>query len=139
MVYSSGQSVLTPAGQQALDEVHRIFDGHEISTQGDGSGGVFVVISGLNLTDLFVQQSTWLGFQISYLYPASDVYPHYVRPDLQRRDGSPLGPGYSPILWGYRDTQAIQVSRRSNRWDPKLDSAAMKAIKVMSWINGSTR
>jgi hypothetical protein len=136
-VYSSGQSVATAAVQVALDEVCRVYEGHAITTKPDGGGGAFVVVCDLALSECFVQDSTWLGFQISYLYPASDVYPHYVRHDLTRRDAQPLGIGFSPTVWGYDDRQAVQVSRRSNKWDPRLDTAALKAVKVMAWVNQS--
>jgi len=121
--------------QRAVDEVCRTFDGHPVATAADGSGGAFVVIAGLALSDLYAQDTTWLGFQVSYLYPATDVYPHYVRPDLARRDTAQLGIGFSATTWGYDSRMAIQVSRRSNRWDPRVDTAALKAVKVLAWVN----
>ena len=88
--------------------------------------------------DTYAQPSTWLGFHISYLHPAADVYPHYVRPDLSRVDGEPLGPGFSPTTWAFETMPAIQVSRRSNRWDPRRDTPALKALKVLAWLRSPT-
>jgi hypothetical protein len=135
-IYTSGQTSISPVVQRAIDEVGRTFDGHLTISAADGSGGAFVVIEGVILSDRFEQGATWIGFQISYLYPAADVYPHYVRVDLSMRDGCPLGAGFSPTTWGYDNRPAVQVSRRSNRWDPRVDTAALKAVKVLAWING---
>jgi hypothetical protein len=134
-IYASGQAPVNAAVVRAVEEVRHKFAGHEVTTASDGSGGVYVVIADLPLSERFVPNSTWLGFQISYLYPAADVYPHYVRFDLTLRDGAQLGPGYSPTVWGYDGAPAIQVSRRSSRWDPRVDTAALKVVKVLAWMN----
>ncbi len=137
-VYTSGEAPVNSAVQRAVDEVRLTFAGHQVTTASDGSGGAYVVIADLALSERFAQTTTWLGFQLSYLYPATDVYPHYVRFDLTRRDSAPLGAGYSQTIWGYNDTPAIQISRKSNRWNPKIDTAALKAVKVLAWVNSGT-
>lgn len=135
MVYASGTSAINSPVQHAVEGVCRLYEGHLVSVVPDGSGGAFVIVCDVKLSEKFSQESTWLGFQVSFLYPASDVYPHYVRPDLTRRDGTPLGAGLSPIIWPFDGRSALQVSRRSNRWDPRVDTAALKAVKVMAWMN----
>lgn len=138
-VYTSGQAAISAAVRSAIDGVCHTFDGHSVNFAADGSGGAFVVVADVTMSNLYVQDSTWLGFQISYLYPAADVYPHYVRPDLTRRGGGAgLGAGFSPTTWGFDNRAALQVSRRSNRWDPRVDTAALKAVKVLAWINHPT-
>lgn len=134
-VYASGQAQISVAVQRAVDGICRTFDGHSVAIKADGSGGAYVVVADLALSERYVQGTTWLGFQVSYLYPAADVYPHYVRPDLARRDTAPLGLGFSPVIWGYDGAPAIQVSRRSNKWDANVDTAALKAVKVLAWMN----
>jgi hypothetical protein len=37
-----------------------------------------------------------------------------------------------PVDWN--DRQALQLSRRSNRWNPATDNAALKAEKVIKWF-----
>lgn len=137
-VYAAGTPRVTPQVVAALDELGRVFPDCAVSSAPDGQGGVFVVMRDVDLGELYAERSSWLGFHISYLHPASDVYPHYVRPDLARRDGSPLGPGFSPTTWAYEATSALQVSRRSNRWDPRRDSPALKALKVLAWLRAPT-
>jgi hypothetical protein len=74
---------------------------------------------------------TWLGFQINAAYPGSDVYPHYVGV-LARADGGALGEAVSPVTWQGRP--ALQLSRRSNQWNPAIDNAANKAQRILKWL-----
>lgn len=111
-----------------------MFVGHLVEDVPDGEGGAFVVVSEVGLGTFYVQTTTWLGFHISYLHPAADVYPHYVRPDLERSNGHGLGVGLSPTNWAFRNTAALQVSRRSTHWDARRDTAALKALKVLAWL-----
>lgn len=133
-VYAAGAPRLTDAVQVAVDEVRRTFPDLSVKAEPDGQGGVYVVIRDVDVGNLYTEPSTWLGFHISYLYPGSDVYPHYVRPDLARADGAAHGPGLSATTWAFGATSALQVSRRSNRWDPRVDTAALKALKVLAWL-----
>jgi hypothetical protein len=76
---------------------------------------------------------TWLGFTIPFNHPSADVYPHFIRPDLGRRDGGPvLAESMQSTTW--EGQPAIQLSRRSNRWHPATDTAAKKALKVLHWL-----
>lgn len=115
-------------------EVRATFPSASVSATPDLEGGVFVIIDIVDLGDLYASPESWIGFHISYLHPATDVYPHYVRPDLLRRDGKPLGAGFSQTVWAFGNTQSTQISRRSTRRDPRLDSPALKALKVVAWI-----
>ena len=136
-VYTTGTPPTTPAVQAAVEELRRTFWDRAVDATADGEGGVFVTIRDLEIGDIYVQASTWLGFHVSYLHPATDVYPHYVRPDLTRRDGRPLGPCLSATTWIFENTPALQVSRRSTRWDPRRDTPALKALKVLAWLRES--
>src|SRR5436190_1312132 len=101
-----------PAVRRALEELERDFPGCRITAQDDGEGGANVIMEDLDLGPPYEQDKTWVGFRIGFQYPASDVYPHFVRADLKRLDGRPLGEGISvATFW---DRPAIQVSRRSN-------------------------
>jgi hypothetical protein len=125
---------MLPAVAAAIDEVRRTFPEAAVEATPDGSGGAFVVVRDIVLTSRYAQRGTWLGFHITYLHPAADVYPHYVRPDLARADGQPLGVGFAQTTWVHGGQQVMQLSRKSNRWDPRRDTPALKALKVLAWL-----
>lgn len=133
--YSVGQVQVLDSVLKAVEEIRDRFPDNGVTCSGDGSGGAFVLIDDVPLGDLYVQSSTWLAFQVTYLYPAADVYPHFVRPDLSRVDGQPLSAGFSRAAWGFDGRSATQISRRSNRWNPNVDTAALKAVKVLAWLD----
>jgi len=107
-----------------------------VTTREDGEGGAYVIVEEVDLGDPWQQPTTWIGFRITFQYPYIDVYPHYVRGDLARADGQPLGDAMSPTT--FEERPAIQASRRSNRWDPRLDTAAIKLQKVLLWLRNRT-
>jgi hypothetical protein len=124
---------VTPAVQEAMQEVSRTFPGSRIEVVEDGSGGAFVILEDVPLGGPYQQPTSWIGFQITHTYPYADVYPHFVRHDLSRCDGKPLGEGMA--IGAFRDRPAIQVSRRSNRLDPATNTALLKLLKVLKWLN----
>jgi hypothetical protein len=132
--YVSGTAEFAPAVVTAIEEVRRSFPDSVVDSAADSAGGAYVVIREVELGVLYLQSQSWLGFHVSYVYPAADVYPHYVRPDLARSDGQPLPAGFAAGNWTYGDQSVVQISRRSSRWDPNRDSAALKAVKVLSWL-----
>jgi hypothetical protein len=134
MAHYAATVPIEPAVSKAIDEVRDLFVGLRVEVGPDGQGGAYVVIHGVSAGDLYLQMETWLGFHITYLYPASDVYPHYVRPDLARRDGTSFGPGFGPGSWPFVGGTVMQLSRRSNRRDANRDTAALKAMRVIDWL-----
>ena len=112
-------------------ELREQFVGHTVTVAPDGAGGVVVVIDDIEPGPLYVEDSTWLGFQITSVYPHADVYPHFVG-RLHRKDERQLGEGFSEVDW--RDRPALQLSRRSNHWNLATDTAALKAMKVITWL-----
>ena len=125
-------AVNTPVAQSVAD-VRGAFPENQVHAWPDGQGGARVVIESIELGPAWVQQTSWLGFDISYVYPDADCYPHYVRPDLQRVDGQALLP---PVHVGnlFAEQPAVMVSRRSNRRDLVLGTAARKALSVVSFL-----
>lgn len=115
----------------AIAAVRDHFDGHAVEVIPDGAGGVYLTVSEVPVGDRYTPTVTWLGFQINSAYPYSDVYPHYMGP-VSRADGAGHGPAVQSVMW--RDRPALQLSRRSNRWNPSRDSAALKAAKVLTWF-----
>ena len=123
---------MSPTVALAIDELRETFDGATVSIKEDSEGGAFVRIEPVDPGVPFAQRETWVGFRITAQYPYADVYPHFVRADLTRVDGQPLGQAMSPA--SFDGQQAIQVSRRSNHLNPATDTASLKVLKVLSWM-----
>jgi hypothetical protein len=122
----------SPEVATAIEESKRAFPACVVEVTDDGQGGAFVCVSPIDPGDAYTQTETWVGFQITFQYPYSDVYPHFVRGDLARLDGAGLGEGMSPASWQGRP--AVQISRRSNHLDPNTDTAVLKLLKVLEWL-----
>jgi hypothetical protein len=125
----------TAAITEAVEEVRETFADATVTFDSDGNGGAWVVIDSVPLGPVYVQNSSWIAFQITFPYPEADVYPHFLRPDLRRTDGAALGAGFSLARWGLSGDPGMQLSRRSNRLNPAVDTAATKALKVLKWLN----
>lgn len=121
--------MLLPAVAQAIEEVQANFSAHPLTITEDGQGGAVVVINEIDLGSDYEPSTTWIGFRITFQYPYADVYPHYARPDLCRKDGRSLG-----SIVEFDGGQALQISRRSNRRDPALDSAVCKLQRILHWL-----
>ncbi|AKJ11581.1 hypothetical protein ABB07_16535 [Streptomyces incarnatus] len=122
---------VAPAIAEAVEAVRAHFAGHSVVVETDGAGGVIVTIDEVIIGPAYTSQSTWLGFQISAAYPDADIYPHYCGV-LSRTDGQAHGPAIQHVQW--RDRPALQISRRSNHRDPRVDSAALKAERIRRWL-----
>lgn len=120
-------SVVEPAVAAVRDQ----FAGHAVDTVSDGAGGVFVTVDDIDLGPSYTPNVTWLGFHINSAYPHSDVYPHYIG-RVTRVDNQAHGVAVQQVDW--RGRPALQLSRRSNRWNSATDTAALKAEKVMTWF-----
>ncbi len=123
---------MVPSVTKALDEVRAAFPGAEVSVREEPDGGAVVLVDPVDPGELYVQRETWIGFRITFQYPYSDVYPHFVRGDLTRVDGAALGEGMSSAT--FEDRPAIQISRRSNHLNPATDTAVIKLHKVLRWL-----
>jgi len=123
---------LKPDVEKALEEIRANFPEATLTCREDPEGGAFVTIDPLDLGAAFNQRVSWVGFHITFQYPNSDVYPHFVRGDLARVNGAALGAGLTAGT--FENRPAIQVSRRSNHLNPELDTAAIKLLKVLSWL-----
>ncbi len=124
---------MTPDIEGALSELRASFPENQIEATPDEQGGAYVVISALPLGAQYQPAQAWLGFAIGFQYPASDIYPLFTDSSLARIDGAPLGEGFQQsVQWNGRET--TQISRRSNRWNPAEDTAALKVAKVLAWL-----
>ncbi len=124
---------MTPEVTEAIEDIKRMFPGHDVAITPEKQGGAIVVVSGLDIGSRFTPSLTWCGFAIAFQYPDGDVYPHFLDGAVVRADKGPLPPGITgPSDWQGR--QALQVSRRSNRWHAAHDTAALKLLKVLAWL-----
>jgi len=125
---------LTAEASEAIAEIRTTFSDASVTVEEDGQGGAWVVVDPVRPGASFAQETTWIGFQITYLSPTIDVYPHFVRPDLSRVDGGPLGQVFQQLSWGPRAEPAFQVSRRNNHHNPNVDTPVVKLLKVLDWM-----
>ena len=123
---------LKPTVDRAIEEIRAQFPDSNMILRPDDQGGAFVILESVSLSSIYTQPDTWIGFHITFQYPYADVYPHFVRADLSRVDGKPLGDGTSSN--NFEDRQAVQLSRRSNYLDPATDTALLKLLKVLEWL-----
>ena len=124
---------ILPEVEEAVAEIRAAFEGHEVRATPLGDGGAAVTVEGVDLGERYEPRTSFVGFGVHGTYPFSQVYPHFLRHDLGKADGSALpNPGMTPSQWQGRP--AIMVSRSSNRWDPNRDTAVGKLHKVLEWI-----
>ena len=124
---------MTPEVEEAIREIAEAYPTSSLETADDGQGRAFVTVKGVPTEGPYVQNTTWFGFHITHTYPYADVYPHFVRHDLARRDAKPLADGTS--MGSFRNQPAIQLSRRAKRHNAATDTALLKLQKVLKWLN----
>lgn len=123
---------ILPGVARAIEEIRCTFEECGVEVEGDGSGGAFVVVTGIPLGCPYAQEKIWAGFQITFQYPYADVYPHFTNADLARLNGAGLGEGFG--AGSFQGRPATQISRRSNGLNPETDTAALKLLKVVKWM-----
>jgi hypothetical protein len=123
----------TDAVAKAIAEIERCLAPATVTVRDDDEGGAWVIVDDVPLGGPWAEPKTWIGFRITYTYPYSDVYPHFVRRDLTRADGTaPMGEAMAHATFEGRE--AIQISRASNKRDPARETAALKLQKVLTWL-----
>ena len=130
--------------ETALEQMREGLPGHTIQTMEDSDGGAYVIVEGLDIGTCFEPSVSWIGFHVTWSYPESDVYPHFIDPSVRyvgiasapvdHPDGRlPAAMSRGQVMPGF-DRSAIQVSRRSNRWKPASDTALHKLLRIMSFL-----
>lgn len=134
---------MTPEVEAAVEEIRCQFP--EVSAVPDGNGGAYVTISSVSLSAKFMPRKVWVKFQIVPTYPAADVYPHFIQPDVRivnatHPEGNPLGEATSVGSYTHgNDTfTAIQLSRKSNNFNPTIDTALLKLLKIIDWLENKS-
>jgi hypothetical protein len=115
--------------QLARRSLEKAFRGR-VSYEPDGSGGAYVTVQGVELSDRFARPTAPLTFQLAYNYPAAAPYPFYLPGDATLSGAWP--PALQPIEW--RGMRVIQVSLRHNNWDPHRDTAVGCVVQISSWL-----
>ncbi|MHA6743202.1 hypothetical protein [Rhodococcus erythropolis] len=128
-------TTITEAITEAIAELRHTFSDTTVTFESDGAGGAWVIIDSIPLAPAYEQEASWIAFQITFPYPEADVYPLFVRPDLRRKDGAAHGAGFQSVPWGPHGSPGTQLSRRSSRLDPAIDTATTKVLKVLKWLS----
>jgi hypothetical protein len=123
---------MTPEVEQAIQEIRAAFDGHVVEVVPEDQGGAYVTVRGVTIAPGSTPAQSWIGFLIPFQYPHADVYPHFISADVRRAQDDSYGEAVTPSTWQGRP--ALQVSRKSNRWNPATDTAALKLAKVIRWL-----
>lgn len=104
----------------------------------DGQGGAWIEIEDLALGEPYVQDTTFLVCLLPFNLPNADVYPMFVRPDLARLDGQPLGECFQvtqvQLPGASQPRPAVQVSRRTRAGLFVQQTPTQKVEKVLAWI-----
>lgn len=119
--------------EQALHALREAFPQAALAVEEDGAGGAYVLLEPVDLGAKFTPSSTWIGGHLPPQLPYADVYPLFIGAEVARKDRASFS---APITVGhkFRGRSALQISRRSNRLDPAVQTAAMKFQKVLHWL-----
>lgn len=124
---------MTAEVSSAIEELKVAFPDGQVSAEAEAQGGAYVTVNGVDIGASYSPSTTWIGFLIGFQYPRADVYPHFMDATVRRVDGQAHGVSFQ-LNKKWRDKDAIQISRRSNRLDPTVDTAATKLAKVLEWV-----
>ena len=124
---------MLPYVEQAIEEIRRAFAGSALTVEEDGGGGAYVIVESVDLGERYRPNISWMGGHLSPQLPYADVYPLYIGGDIERADQQALQP---PITRGhqFRGRAAVQVSRRTNRLDPQVQTPVLKFQKVLHYL-----
>jgi hypothetical protein len=118
----------------ALDELNRDFG--SLHAEPDGSGGVVVTVGSVEAGERWRPIVVPIEFQLLYNYPFAAIYPYYTTIELQRVDGEPWPPALQRVEW--RGRQMVQISLRSTRWQPGIETASSSLAQVRHWLHNPT-
>ncbi len=133
------ETTIKAAVREALATLEVAYPEVEIATTPDGQGGLWVEFAAIPLAPIYVQDSTFLVFNLPFNLPGGDIYPMFVREDLARADEQPLGEGFAavPLQWPPNTStqrQVTQLSRRTRSNAFTAQTAAQKVAKVLYWL-----
>lgn len=121
----------------AVEQLRGAFADHELRVVPDGQGGAWFEILDIDLGSTYEPARTFVVGLLPFTLPASDIYPLFIRADLTRCDGRPLGDAFqvTTLSWPGEPTArpVVQVSRRT-RNNFTAQTAAQKVGKVLHWV-----
>lgn len=113
-----------------LVELEGAFPGR-VSHEPDGSGGAYVTVDAIGLSEHWTRLQAPLTFHLAYNYPACAIYPFYLPADVIPANGQ-LPQALQPVQW--RERSVIQVSLRHTNWDPLRDNAVGAVMQTQDWL-----
>jgi hypothetical protein len=124
--------VLPPVAE-AVEALRKAFPDSVIDVKDDGSGGAYVIVDSVTLGPKFAPEASWLGGHIPPQFPYADIYPVFMGADVRFASGAPF---VAPITANHMfcGRPALQISRRTNRLEPMLQTAVCKFQKVLYWL-----
>lgn len=130
--------LLKSAVEGALAGLRAAYGDSRILVVPDGQGGAWAEIAEVELSRVYVQASSFAVFLLPFNLPGADIYPIFVRDDLARRDGAPLGEGLQSTILSWPGQPAerpvIQISRRTRGGAFTAQTAVQKVEKVFEWL-----
>jgi len=115
----------------AIEETRSNFPDAQVHACPDGNGGAHMIVDSVELGPPYAQEATWIGFHVPHTYPYSDIYPHFVRPDLSRLDGAAFGEGLSS--GEFQGRPAVQISRKAKN-STAATHCVTKLLSVIDWL-----
>jgi hypothetical protein len=121
----------------AVESLRKSFPEAVVDARDDGSGGAYVIIEPLALGPKFTPEVSWVGGHIPPQYPYADIYPLFLGANVRFANGTAF---VAPITMNHTfcGRPALQISRRSNRLEPTLQTASGKFQKVLYWLTQQT-
>jgi hypothetical protein len=123
--------------ERGVAEIVGAYGAEHVRAVADEQGGAWVEVTDIDLGATYAQATTFLICLLPFNLPGADVYPMFVRADLTRADGAPLGEGFQVTQVGWpgesQPRPAVQVSRRT-RGDVTTQTPVQKVEKVLDWI-----
>lgn len=118
--------------ESAVELLRKYFGSDNVSTE-EADAGVIATIDGIRPGDQFAAESYSISFLLPDSYPWADIYPQYVMPRLERKDGGSLPADIQQVDWN--GVPASQLSRRSQRAGESASISAVNKInRVLSWL-----
>lgn len=131
----SSQRTLSVELGRAISELEATFPDASIEVTADERGGAWVTVPEIHLGPRWDPPTTWMAFHLAPNYPYADVYPLFMDGACRlASDGSLPAAVTANASTPTHEEPCLQVSRRSNHWDPLRDTAAIKVIKVRDWL-----
>jgi len=128
--------------EKAIAEIKMAFQGLLCEVFPSPCGGAHVLLHEVPLGPPYVQVTTWVAFFISNACPYADVYPFWIRSDLERIDKQEIvapihtsNQNWAPDLPNFPARKAVMISRRQNQANSiGRETPLLKLLTVLKWL-----